>query len=344
MPEGRLVLDSSRHASEALARGQVLAASTTPERPVAVYGAPLELSAVVLGAYQHAGHALRRDALDALALPVLRRRTGGSAVWAGDGLLYLALGLHDASALMTCPPGKILNRNVRGLLAGTRGLGVPAHYFGRDFVSFGTDPGAYIAWDEASDGRVLIEAFIALETPFTLPAPLPGYPPASEPPLRGKTPTTLRSAGATQTPDQVLTALADGYGRGFAVAFAPDPPTATELGAIAALRPQLTVDVADDGGLCWAAPVEEAIGFISAGARLDEAGQLADVALGGDLLQHRACPEQLRAELCGSQPDPDRIGAALDRVYAARPGLIEGVRTLGTLRDALLDASDRARR
>ncbi|HMI92540.1 MAG TPA: hypothetical protein VK509_14295 [Polyangiales bacterium] len=343
MPEGRLILDSSRHAGEALARGHVLAASTTAERPVVLYAAPLELSAVVLGAYQHAGHALRREALDALALPVLRRRTGGSAVWAGDGLLYLALGLHDASALMACPPGKILNRNVRGLLAGARSLGVPTHYFGRDFVSFATDPGAYIAWDEAGDGRVLIEAFVALETSFSMPAPLRGYPAGREPPLRGKTPTTLRNAGATQPPDQVLAALADGYGRGFAVAFSPDPPNAAELSAIAALRPQLALEVAADAGLCWAAPLEEAIGFISAGARLDAAGRFAELALGGDLLQHRDCPAQLRAALIGREPEPERIGAALDQVYAARPGLIEGVRTLGTLRAALLDAAGCAR-
>jgi hypothetical protein len=343
MPEGRLFLDGPRHASDALARGQALAAGASAERPVVFYGAPLELSAVVLGAYQHAGHALNREALSALALPVLRRRTGGSAVWAGDGLLYVALGLHDASALMGCPPGKILNRNVRGLLAGVRSLGVPAHYFGRDFVSFGTDPGAYVAWDEASDGKVLLEAFVALDTPFTLPVPLPGYPVAREPALRGKTPATLRSAGATQTAGEVLAALTDGYARAFAVAFTPDPPSASELADSSARRDQQTVDVADDGALCWSAPVEEAIGFISAGARLDGTGRFAEVALGGDLLQHRACPEQLRNELCGSEPDPDRIGAALDRVYAARPGLIEGVRSLGSLRGALLDAAQRAR-
>src|SRR5262245_33240 len=120
MPAGRLLIDSSQPAAEALARGHELAAGVSAEQPVALYLAPLELAAVVLGAYQHAAHALRSEALAALALPVLRRRSGGSAVWAGEGLLYVAIGLHDASALMSCPPGRILNRNVRGLLAGAR--------------------------------------------------------------------------------------------------------------------------------------------------------------------------------------------------------------------------------
>ncbi len=341
MPKGRLVLDGSRPAAEALARGVTLAAQVTAERPVAVYAAPLELAAVVLGAYQHAGHALRSDALDALALPVLRRRTGGSAVWAGEGTLYLALGLHDASALMACPPGKILNRNVRGLLAGIRALNVPAHYFGRDWISFTADPGAYIGWDEEASGKVLLEAFIALETPFVLPVQLAGYPAPAEPPLRGKTPTTLRAAGATQSVSEILSALAGGYGKGFAIEYEERALDADELLAVSA-RAALPVDVADDRGLCWSRPVEEAIGFISAGARLDASGRFADLALGGDLLQNSSCPEQLHARLVGAAADADTIGAALDAVYAARPGLIEGVRSLSSLRTALLDAVERA--
>ena len=342
MPRARLVLDRPQPAAEALARGQVLAAAVTAERPVAMYAAPLELAAVALGAYQYPGHALQRDAFSAMALPVLRRRSGGATVWAGAGVIYFALGLHDASALMSCPPGKLLNRNVRGLLAGLRGLGVPTHYFGRDFLSFTTDPGAYVAWDEDAQGRVLIEAFVALDTPFVLPAALGGYPAPREPAFRGKLPTTLRQAGATQSVPEVLQALADGYGRGFELGLEPEPPSETELTAIAQLRSGSSVDVNDDRGLRWAQPVEEAIGFISAGARLDGSGAIADVALGGDFFQHRACPEQLRAALIGGPADAQHIGAALDRVYAARPGLIEGVRSLASLRSALLDALDTA--
>ena len=338
MPAGRLLIDSNRPAAEALARGRQLAAGVSREYPVALYAAPLELAAVVLGAYQHAAHALRAEALDALALPVLRRRTGGSAVWAGEGLIYVALGLHDASALMKCPAGRILNRNVRGLLAGTRSLGVATHYFGRDFLSFATDPGAYVAWDEDGAGKVLLEAFVAVDTAFTLPDPLLGYPIAREPVLRGKTPTTLRKAGAAQPVGEVLNALASGYARGYDVAFEAASLNEPERSEIAAMRAQLSVDVRDDRGLCWSDPVEEAIGFLSAGARLDAAGRFADLALGGDLLQQRDCPQRVHAALVGAEPTPERIGAALDAVYSARPGLLEGVRSLDSMRTALLAA------
>lgn len=342
MPRARLFLDRSQPGAEALARGQVLGAAVSAERPVALYAAPLELAAVALGAYQHAGHALDPEPFAAMALPVLRRRSGGAAVWAGDGVVYFALGLHDGSALMSCPPGKLLNRNVRGMLAGLRGIGVATHYFGRDFLSFTADPGVYVGWDEAEDGRVLIEAFVALETPFVLPATLGGYPPPNEPPLRGKEPSTLRKVGATQSARDVQQALVDGYARGFELELEDEPPTGAELSAIAATRAALAVDIKDDRGLCWSRPVEEAIGFISAGARRDGSGTIADVALGGDFFQHRACPGQLRGALIGGDADPDRIGLAIDRVYAARPGLIEGVRSLGKLQAALLDALARA--
>lgn len=344
MPSGRVRFDPPLPAAEALARGRVLAASVDDDCPVVLYGAPLELAAVALGAFQHAPHALDLDALSALALPVLRRGTGGAAVWAGEGVLYLALGLRSRSTLMACAPGKLLNRNVRGLLAGARALGVPTHYFGRDFLSFGVDPGIYVGWSESdTDQRVLLEAFVALDTPFVLPRTLSGYPTPAEPPLRGKTATTLRAAGlAPMRASDVLAGLADGYARAHGVAFEAHELGASELEAAAALRRTLAVDPSADDGLRWSAPHEEAIGFVSAGVRLDDAGAIAALTLGGDLLQRSGRVEALRAALIGARPDPARVGAALDAVYGREAGALEGVRSLHSLRDAILDACTRA--
>ena len=344
MPQGRSCFDPPLPAAEALARGRTLAATADDACPVVVYGAPLELSAVVLGAFQHAPHALAAEALATLALPVLRRATGGSATWAGEGMLYLALGLRDRSALMACPPAKLLNRNVRGLLVGARSLGVPTHYFGRDFLSFGVDPGVYVAWAESEpEGRVLLEAFVAVDTPFALPSALVGYPTPSEPALRGKTATSLRAAGLGSMPaGTVLQKLAEGYARAHGVAFEPCALGAAELSAATALRGTLAVDPAADGGLSWSAPREEAIGFVSAGARLDARGAVAELSLGGDFMQRGGRHQALAAALVGQLPDAPRVGAALDAVYAREPGAIEGVRSLHTLRDAILDACERA--
>lgn len=344
MSTARLHVDTQLPAAAALARGAALLEGVGSERPVLLYGAELGGAAIVLGAHQHAPHALRAEALDLLALPVLRRRSGGAAVWAGQGLLYFALGLRDASTLMACPKGKLLNRNVRGLLAGLRSLPVPAHYFGRDFVSFTAEPGAYIGWDEAPDGRVLLECFVALDTPFTLPAGLSGYPERAEPALRGKTPTTLRAAGARQSGREVLFALAEGYARGWGLEVQADAPAPEELARAAELAGQFAVDLRAPQTLSWSEPHEDAIGFVSAGLQLDGAGRIAAARVGGDFYQRQRCGPELSRRLAGAAPTPESVGQALDAVYAVEPGAIEGVRSLNTLRSALLDAAQRAAR
>jgi hypothetical protein len=340
MTAARLHIDPALPAADALARAQALLDGVGPEAPVLLYGAELDAAAVALGAYQHAPHALHAHAL---ALPALRRASGGGAVWASQGVLYFALGLADASALMPCPPGRTLNRNVRGFLAGVRALAVPAHYFGRDFVSFAGDPGAYLGWYEDAAGRVLIEFFVALDAAFALPEGLSGYPPGSQPPLRGKPPTTLRAAGArAHAPADVLAQIAGGYAKSFALELARQPPSSAELARATELKSALRVQPEDSEGLIWSDPFEEAIGFVSAGARLDGNGCFEALRIGGDFYQRADCPAQLDARLIGTAPDGERIGAALDAVYGTRVGTLEGVRRLTTLRDALLQAAQRA--
>jgi lipoate-protein ligase A len=342
MPTGRIHFDGPTFADEALARGATLAAAVGPERPVVLYGAPLRLASVVLGAYQHANLALRLDAFEAIALPIVRRATGGTALWGGQGVIYVALGLLDASALMKCPPGRILNRNVRGALTGLRSLGVPTNYFGRDFLSFGAEPGVYVGWDQTDDGRVLVEFFVALDASFALPGALNGYPERAEPAFRGKTPTTLHASNKTRcSADQVLAAFAGGYTKAFDVQFNADPPSDDERAEADALASRLRVS--PDAGFCWSSAHDEAIGFVTAGVRLDAAGRFDDVRLGGDFFQHRECAPRLSDRLRGVLATAAEVGAALDLVYASTPGLVEGVRSLRSFEAAILDAARKAR-
>jgi hypothetical protein len=338
MPAGRFYIDAERPAAEALARGAALIDALTPDRPAALYCSELSVASVALGAYQYAGHALRPEPFEAIALPVVRRRTGGAAVFCTPGVLYVALALHDASVLMACPPGRLLNRNVRGMLAGLRTLSVPAHYFGRDFVSVAGDPCVYVGWDEDAAGRVLLEFFVGVESTFELPPGIDGYGERSEPALRGKAPITLRTAHAHFA---TMTDVSEGIARGYAQGFGLELERAAFDDAAITAAPR--IEVRDTHGLCWSQPHAEAIGFVSAGVSLDAHGAIAALEVGGDFFQQRECPTQLAARLLGVRPDADTLGAALDSVYAARPGLIEGVRSLTSLRNALLDAAARAR-
>ena len=338
MAAGRLHIDLAVPPAQALARGRSVLDALSEASPVVAYGAEMSAASVVLGAYQHAPHALRGSAVATLAAPVLRRRSGGGALMASEGVAYFALGLRDASVLLPCPPGRILNRNVRGLLAGMRALGIPAYYFGRDFVSVGTAPAPAIAigWDEAADGRVLLEFFIACTTTFVLPPELNGYPYRQSPVWGGKVVTTLRDQGRGESAGEVLASIAEGYTRGFGVEFDRGPFPAEWFALAATREPAIVVDPRDEGGLRWSRPHEEAIGFVSAGAAFDGRGAFTAIELGGDFYQQRERARDLSGRLVGVQAEAAAIGAAVDAIYGT-PGAIEGVRSLTTLREAILN-------
>lgn len=341
----RVQLDGPLDAASALGGAAALALELDAACPAALYAAPLEGEAIVLGAHQRAESALAPGWLpSSAAARVLRRVSGGAAVLAGEGRLYVALVLREPSALTACPPGKVLNRYARGVLGGLRTLGVPANYFGRDFVSAGAEPVSYIGWSVQPDGQCWVESFIALNRPFALPAELNGYPRRSEPAFRGRPLTTVRASTAHAPLDAaaVLEAVANGHLRAFGAERVEQPPSTQERQSAERLAAATRVSP-DERPLSWSAPVEDAIGFVEAGVALDRDGRLAELSVCGDFFQHADCPVALRDELLGQPADSEIVGAALDRVYAAGPGLIEGLRSLRSLQAALLDAAQRAR-
>lgn len=330
-------------AAEALSRAAALAEAVSFAgehrlAPAALYAAELTGSCSILGAHQHAAHALRPADGE-----VLRRATGGAALSGGDGVLYVSLALQDPNALVLCPPGKLFNRYVRGALAGLRGLGYPAHYFGRDFVSLDALPVAYVAWAEQPSGLVQLELFIAHHAPFALPASLNAYPEPGEPQFRGRAPTTLAEGkpDGTPSPADVLEAIAAGYAKTFGAERRPFDLDIKRLERAAHLEPVVRA-IDERPGLAWSTPQNEAIGFVSAGLALDADGAIAAARIAGDFFMCAECNAALEEALVGKPPSDETFATALDAVLAQRVGLIEGVRSLRTLHAAFLDAATRA--
>ena len=340
MPTLHTCIESKVPAAQAFSRAAALAEAVSfagEHRlgPAALYAAELAGASSVLGQHQHAPHALRADRDMAL-----RRATGGAALHGGDGVLYVSLALQDVNALVMAPPGKLLNRYVRGALAGLRALGYPAHYFGRDFVSLDAQPVAYVAWAEDHSGLARLELFVAHTRGFPLPSELSGYPPPSEPPFRGRAPTTLAEGRPQATPAaaDVLEALAAGYARTFGAERRPLDLDLKQLERAERLEPVVRA-IDDRPGLAWSAPHEEVIGFVAAGLALDDRGLISAARIAGDFFMHSDCHPQLEDALAGKPPTDDAFAAALDGVLAHRVGLIEGVRSLRTLHAAFLDAA-----
>lgn len=302
--------------------------------PVAIYGAGLEGDAVVLGAWQRAADAVRLDEAAAAGVDVLRRTTGGPTVVAGAGIVYVALALRTASTLLECPPDRVLNRNVRGALVGLSRGGVATMYGGREFLAVGGRPVALVAWDRGVEGRVLVEMFIASERPFSPPDALDGYSPRTTPRLLGKQPTTLAEVWRrAPTALEILGHVVDGYVSAYGLeAQALSRATVTA----AAIDP---IELADESSLRWSTPREIPIGLASAGIALGPGSRITGARLAGDFFQDRIAPDALSHALAGQAPSRDVLAAALRGVYAPGRAVIEGVRGLDALADALADAA-----
>lgn len=335
MVEGQLFLEpEDTQVHSALCRGAALLGACSATAPVALYMAALTGDALVLGRHQLAGQAVsearRRPR------PIQRRATGGNAVYAGSGVLYAALALADRSSMMSCPSGRILNRNVRGMLAGLRLAGAKANYFGRDFLSFGAQPAAYAGWDALERGTVLLEFFLSHTHTCFVSADELTYPARHEPALRDQTPTTLQEAGVDLSASRVFEHLAQGHSKTYGVHW--------QIGNAASITPHPDEppgadDVADTRRLVWSSPREEAIGFVSAGIALDGAGKVAAIRLAGDFFAHRGCMATLERVLLGVSPTAEMVGRAVDAAFAHAGYDVEGIRSLRTFQDAIFDAA-----
>jgi hypothetical protein len=193
---------------------------------------------------------------------------------------------------------------------------------------------------------VLIEFFLSEQSDCFIPTAELGYPARSNDPFRGKRPWTLReaqiAAGASEHASgrQLIEHVAEGYQKGFSAAF---ESTALPAEWHAGSQEAPARGDADAGALHWSHPIEEAIGFISAGVALDSASKLARVRMCGDFFADDGCGVTLERMLMGVEPTADHIGRAVDAAYGATGPDVEGVRDLRSFQTAILDAVARAR-
>lgn len=278
-----------------------------------VFGAPID-DAVVLGAMQRAAEVGRAVSASGV---LLQRGSGGAEARVGPGTLWMQLALARPDALVACPPDRLMNRHVRPLLRALTKLGALAHYFDRDWVSVAKRPVGAIAFaHDATTGRALVEAMIAVRTPFAV---------RERASFLGKEPATLESLGVSVDPARLGEALVDAYRAAHA-------------------REMVVVDAADVGVAsagdpyeaepAWTATRDEAIGIVAAGR--DRNGRMR---IGGELLVSRDAVARLEERLAVmTAPDADEIGRAVDESLQARGVALFGVRSLVSVRDALVEA------
>lgn len=267
--------------------------------------------AVLVGAFQRGAGMPAEWAL-------ARRGSGGPEVRVGPGTVHVALALAHPGALVACDEKRIVNRLVRPLLRALTRTGSLAHYFGRDWVSVAQRPAAWVGFaHDAAARRTLFEAFVAVRTPFAT---------TDRASFLGKAPGTLESIGRRAVdPTRVAQAIVDAYGHDVEVV-ALDAPSAQASGAEAHA-------VADDPRTDppWAATCETPIGALGAGP--DARGAFR---VGGDLLVSRDALARLEARVAGAADDD--VGRVVDETLAAPGVALEGVPSLGAVRDVVLAA------
>ena len=309
-PAARLAAASCRALDRPLAHdGELLLATVNDE-------------AVLLGALQRASEL---GAVDDPARALLRRGSCGAEAMVGKGSLWVQLALARCDALVRCEPSRLLNRYVRPLLRALTKVGALAHYFDRDWISAGRRPVAMIAFaHDAATGRALVEAIIAVRTPFALRA---------RPSYLGKAPATLAEIGApvelARLGDAIAEAYASAYGRSIVKmpGFHGDPPHPSPLTEAA---PE---DVRAEPA--WAATRDEAIGVVGAGP--DASGRMR---VGGELMASRDAVARLEERLAAAgSSDASEVGALVDASLGAPDVALVGVRSLSSLRDVIVEAS-----
>lgn len=258
----------------------------------------LEAPGIVLGAFQRAADVGGLGAECTLS----RRASGGAAVRVGEGTVHVVVALRRLGEIVACEPRSILNRHVRPLLGALGGA-----YFGRDFVSVARRPVAYVAFGHhARTGRTVFEAFVAARTRFDV---------GARASLMGKEPATLE-----RDPGEVAAAIVASYAKAWKLEAVEEPFDD---------EPPITSDAALREEPVWGASVEEAIGPI----RADR------TAVGGELMASSDAIELLCARLREDPTtDPDETGALVEETLGAPGVALEGVRSLHSVRDAILQA------
>lgn len=204
----RILEPSPRPLAEALALATTLlerAASGEAQITASLLDGP----AVALGALQRAGRVVDIAACATAETPVLRRSTTGTAAYIGGRAILWTLVLPHVAALHPdATPRTLLNRNVRGFLAGLSRGGAPARYFGREWIAIHHRPAALLGFEALADGRIVIEVFAGIDAPIALPVALCAEEERAVERWRGKEPMAIGRCDPAALALQVIEAVA----------------------------------------------------------------------------------------------------------------------------------------
>lgn len=275
-----------------------------------------------------------------------RRRGGGRVMPLGPGFTVVTLILPHRSALVGSDPRalraeQVLNRSVRALLGGLRGLGVDAFYPGRDRITVDGRTLGMVSLVIEDGGVTAVEAVLAVDGDWlALPNRVAAVDSAGalavEVPTSDQV-TTLAAHGATPTVDELASCVAGSYAQQFGVTLRPAaepvlPPDTVARGAawIASRRRRAGLD---RHAVEWGQ-----LGVFEVYLSVRE-GRIEDVLLAGDFIADSPSIARLEERLRGCVLTSASVAAVVDSVYSNPDSFLLGLGSTRTVVDTILRAT-----
>jgi lipoate-protein ligase A len=271
-----------------------------------------------------------------------RRLTGGRVVGAGPGWFNLALILPSRDALLPAhdlklKPDQVMNRYVRGLLAGLRELGLECFYPGRDAVTFERRELAMCTFETDAAGAMLFEATLAVNKGMEeVVHDLERFDPAGQLPcaMYGPDAATklVRELDRDITFAEIAEAVARGYssllGGGDRRDLTPmENAQAERRGAAMEQRGWLTLSA--EGTLNGRTASQ--LGSIEARVKTSPAGIVEALTLSGDFIANSPGINTFQAEMAGRRLDLASVSAAAMKVFGHGDNFMLGIGELSNL-------------
>ena len=306
-----------------------------------IYATPA--SGISIGRYHlYAGSAERAG------IGAFRRLTGGRVVGAGVGWLGLALILPNRTALLDedtarLKPDQIMNRYVRGTLAGLRALGLDCFYPGRDAITFEHREIAMCSFETDASGAMLFESMLAMNRGMEETVhDLERIDPEGALPFQMYTPesaTTLtRELRRELAFDELAEALASGYQSQLGetqrrTLSASETAEAASRGRALVEKRWLNdrMRTAHPSAACIKSRVTGQLGAIEAEVALESDGTIAAATLSGDFIANSPAIAELENELRGKRLDLGAVSRAVSKTFAHDGHFFLGVGQLSNL-------------
>jgi len=281
---------------------------------------------------------------------LVRRHSGGRAAAFGTGFVGVTLVLPTRGALVDSAaplrPEQVMNRYVRGILAGLERHGVPALYPGRDTITAGRRQLGVVAFTETRTGAVLVEAILAnAGDPNALPRLLDRADPGGVVRTTMLQPSDTTSIAAEKGGAPSLAAFADLIASGYAERLDGVPASRTLTDDELARVRDLAATVGD-AWLTTRRPRPDLDRRASAATMLGALdvhlavadGRIRDACISGDIIAADDTVPALEAALRGCAADRAAVETAVGRVLGESTQFLLGIGPPDTLIDTVMRA------